>query len=55
MTLRYLFRKATEELKGFHSSEVLEKIGVEVDGVILSKGRIMKRMEFQETSNLDVD
>ena len=33
MTLMYLFRKATEELKGFHSAEVLGKIGIEVDGV----------------------
>jgi hypothetical protein len=55
MTLLYLFRKATEELKGFHSAEVLGKIGVEVDGVILSKGRIMQGMEFLETAEVDVD
>ena len=42
MTLLYLFRKATEELNGFHSAEVLGKKGVEVDGVILSKGQIMQ-------------
>ena len=28
MTLLYLFRKATEELKGIHSAEDLGKIGV---------------------------
>ena len=47
MTLLYLFRKATEELKVFHCADVLGKIDIEVDGVILSEGRIMQRMEFQ--------
>jgi hypothetical protein len=55
MTLLYLFRKATEELKGFHSAEVLKKIGHKVDGVILSKGRIMQGMEFMETAEVEVD
>ena len=55
MTLLYLSRKATEELKGFRNAKVLKKIGVEVDGVILSKGRIMQGMEFRETVEKDVD
>ena len=55
MTLLFLFGKATEKLKGFHSAEVLGKIGVEVDGVILSKGRIMQVMEVMETAEVDVD
>ena len=38
MTLLYLLRKATEELNGFPRAKVLKEIGVEFDGVILSKG-----------------
>ena len=53
--LLYLFRKATEELMGNHSAKVLKKIGVEVDGVILGKGRIMHGMESLETAEVDVD
>jgi hypothetical protein len=55
MALLYLYRKATVELKAFHSAEALAKIGVEIDGVILSKGRIMQGMEFLETAELDLD
>ena len=50
-----MFRKATVELKAFHGAEVLAKIGVEVDGVILSKGRIMEGTEFLETAELELD
>ena len=55
MTLLYLLRKATEELNGFPRAKVLKEIGVEFDGVILSKGRIMQGMEFRETVEKDVD
>ena len=55
MAILYLFRKAIEELKGFHSTQVLKKIGYEMDGVILSRGRIMQGMEFMETTEIDVD
>jgi hypothetical protein len=55
MAMLYLFRKASEELKGFPSAEVLKKIGHEVDSVILSRGRIMQCMEFMETAEVDVD
>ena len=55
MAMLYLFRKATEELKGFHSNEVLKKIGHKVDGVLLSRGRIMQGIEFMETAEVDVD
>ena len=55
MTMLYLFRKATEELKGFHSAEVVKKIGHKVDGVILSKGRIIQGMKFMQAAEVDVD
>ena len=53
--LLYLFRKATEELMGNHSAKVLKKIGDEVDGVILGKGKIMHGMESLATAEVDVD
>jgi hypothetical protein len=55
MALSYLFRKATEEVKEFHSSAVIQKIGIEVDGVLLSSGRIISEMEFMESAEIDVD
>ena len=42
MTMLYLFRKATERLKGFSSAGVLKKIGHKVEGVILSREQIMQ-------------
>ena len=38
-----------------HSAKVLGKIDVEVDGVILSKRRIMRGMEFTDTAEVDVE
>ena len=55
MTLLYLLSKAIEELKGLHSSEVLEKIVLEVEGVILNKERLLQGIEFLETAEVDVD
>jgi hypothetical protein len=55
MTMLYLLRKATEGLTSFHMAEVLKNIGHKVDGVILSRGRIMQGMEFMETAEVDVD
>ena len=44
LALLYLYRKAADEVKEFNSHTVVEKIGVEVDGVLLSKGRIISEM-----------
>ena len=55
LALLYLFRKATEEVKEFNSSSAVQKIGVEVDGVLLSSGRILSEMDFQESAEIDVD
>ena len=52
LSLLYPLRKATEELKRFHSPEALEMFGVEVDGVILSKGRLLQYIEFLETAEV---
>ena len=45
-------RRELPSLKAFHNTETLAKIGMEVDGVILSKGRIMEGLEFLETAEL---
>ena len=50
MALLYLYRKATEEVRQFNSRAVVERIGVEVDGVLLSSGRILDEMEFLQTA-----
>ena len=55
LTLLYLYRKATDEVKEFYSAAVVQKIGIEVDGVLLSSGRIIDEMDFLETAELEVD
>ena len=55
MALLYLYRKATEEVKEFNTSAVVQKIGVEIDGVLLSSGRIISEMEFMQSAEIDVD
>ena len=52
MALLYLYRKAAEEAKHFVKSNKLEKVAVEKEGVLLSLGRILDDMNFQETAEL---
>ena len=52
MALLYLYRKATEEVKSFCSMTKINKIAVEVEGVLLSKGRILDSMNYKETGEL---
>ena len=53
MTLLYLYRRATDEVKECNSAAVVQKIGIEVDGVLLSSGRIIDEMDFLETAELE--
>ena len=48
----YLFRKATMEVKKFVSKQVVSKVAREVDGILLSKGRLVDGMNFVETGEL---
>ena len=48
----YLFRKATMEVKKFVSKQVVTKVAREVDGILLSKGRLVDGMNFVETGEL---
>ena len=50
--LLYLFRKGTFEVKKFVSKQTLSKISHEVDGILLSKNRLIEGMNFVETGEL---
>ena len=52
LALLYLYRKASEEVKHFCKKEKLVKVSVEQEGVLLSKGRLLDQMNFQETGEL---
>ena len=41
------------KLNKFVSAKVVEKVAVEVDGVLLSKGRILDGLNFMETGELE--
>ena len=53
LALLYLYRKATDEVKNFNGKDLIKKIGVEKDGILVSKGRLLDSMNFLETSELD--
>ena len=53
IALLYLFRKGTEEVKKFNGKDLVRKIGIEKEGVLLSKGRLLDGFNFSETGELD--
>ena len=53
LALLYLFRKGTLEVKHFVSKQTLSKVTHEVDGILLSKGRLLEGMNFVETGELE--
>ena len=52
LALLYLFRKGTKEVRQFVSKKFISKIACEVDGILLSKGRLIDGMNFVETGEL---
>ena len=52
MALLYLYRKCSAEVKHFCSVEKISKLAVEVEGVLLSKGRLLDGMNYVETGEL---
>ena len=52
MALLYLYRKAALEAKEFVKRNKLDRIAVEKEGILLSVGRILDDMNFQETAEL---
>lgn len=53
LALCYLFRKGSGEVKKFNIKASLEKISVEVEGVLFNTGRFLQGMRFIETGGLD--
>ena len=53
LALLYLFRKASNEAKKFVGKQFLGRIAYEVDGILLSKGRLMDGLNFKETSECE--
>ena len=51
MTLTYLFRKATGEVKNFNKKAKIEKISQECDGILFSSDRYLNGMRFVEIGN----
>ena len=55
MALLYLFRKGTEEVKEFNSAAVVRKHMLEMDGVLVSKNRLVDGLDYLYTGELNVD
>ena len=49
LALIYLYRKETKVVKKFTHKKFLDKIAYEVDGILLSKGRLLDGINFTET------
>lgn len=45
--IEYMFKRATIELKQFNNARRLDKIGVELDGILYSRNRIMEGHELE--------
>ena len=43
------------EVKAFNKPKTLNKMSIEVEGVLLSRDRMAHNMQFQETAELDLD
>ena len=52
LALQYYFRLATREVKEFNSKSMIDKIAVEVDGLLLSRSTIHDVLNFIETGDL---
>ena len=52
LALLYLYRKASCEIKHFCKKEIWTKLSFEYEGLLLSKGKLLDSMNFQETGEL---
>ena len=50
--LLYLYRKASLEVKNFTNKKTISKTTIEVDGILLSKGRLIDGLNFKDTGEL---
>ena len=51
--LYYLFEKATAELKHFQKKELLDKISVEKEGILMCKSRLLEGQRLMEAGGLE--
>ena len=54
LALTYLYRTATNEVKQFVRPETLDKMGIESDGILYSKNRLLESMEFKVVSGMEM-
>ena len=54
LSLNYLYRKASAEVRKFNSKKVVEKMSVEQDDILFSKNRILDGMSFAELGDLQL-
>ena len=52
MALSYMYRKGSKEVKQFCKDKHIEKIAVEREGILLSRGRLLDDMNFVETAEV---
>ena len=53
LALLYLFRKAACEVRKFVNKMYIDKVAYEVDGLLLSKGRLLDGMSFLDTGEFE--
>ena len=51
--LNYIFKRATKEIFKYHDKKFIEKRGIEIDGVLFSKDRILEGQELQIVGGLE--
>ena len=50
----YLFRVSSLEVKKFNKASLIEKHGIEQNGIILSKNRLLESMEFTKVTGMEM-
>ena len=55
LALLYLFRKASQEVKEFNSVSLVKKRMIEIDGVLVSKNRMVDGLEYLYSGELNID
>ena len=52
-SLHYLFSKATKELKHFQKKELLDKISIEKEGILMCRSRLLEGQRMMEAGGLE--
>ena len=55
LALLYLFRKATLEVKEFNSVSFIKKHTIEMDGILVSKNRMVEGLDYLYSGELNID